>query len=59
MASRLAFTRISARTIAKPPTLNHIRTMASGITVPEGKFEFLVVIPDKPGALAKRLEVRP
>lgn len=26
---------------------------------PPGKFEFLVVIPDKPGMQAKRLEVRP
>ncbi|KAK6839783.1 hypothetical protein PG989_015852 [Apiospora arundinis] len=26
---------------------------------PPGKFEFLVVVPDKPGSQAKRLEVRP
>ncbi|KAH7148404.1 hypothetical protein EDB81DRAFT_841989 [Dactylonectria macrodidyma] len=25
---------------------------------PAGKFEFLVIVPDKPGVLAKRLEVR-
>jgi predicted enzyme related to lactoylglutathione lyase len=30
------------------------RTMATA-----GKFEYLVIVPDKPGMLAKRLEVRP
>lgn len=30
------------------------RTMAT-----TGKFEYLVIVPDKPGMLAKRLEVRP
>lgn len=30
------------------------RAMSSGKT-----FEYLVVVPDKPGVLAKRLEVRP
>lgn len=28
-------------------------------TPPAGKYEFLVVVPDKPGAQQKRLEVRP
>ncbi|ETS81722.1 hypothetical protein PFICI_06724 [Pestalotiopsis fici W106-1] len=28
-------------------------------TPPPGKYEFLVVVPDKPGAQPKRLEVRP
>lgn len=33
--------------------------MASGaVTVPPGKYEFLVVVHDKPGMLEKRLEVR-
>ncbi|KAI5462100.1 hypothetical protein BGZ63DRAFT_354579 [Mariannaea sp. PMI_226] len=32
--------------------------MASSVSVPKGKFEFLVVVPDKPGALEKRLSVR-
>lgn len=36
----------------------HCRTMASASAPPPGKFEFLVVVPDKPGAQAKRLEVR-
>ncbi|KAI0134402.1 hypothetical protein BJ170DRAFT_679294 [Xylariales sp. AK1849] len=31
----------------------------SATTPPEGKYEFLVVVPDKPGMQAKRLEVRP
>lgn len=26
---------------------------------PPGKFEFLIVVPDKPGMQEKRLEVRP
>jgi len=34
--------------------------MASDIPTPApGKFEWLVVVPDKPGMKAKRLEVRP
>lgn len=28
-------------------------------TPPAGKYEFLVIVPDKPGMQAKRLEVRP
>jgi hypothetical protein len=33
--------------------------MASGaVSVPPGKYEFLVVVPDKPGVLEKRLSVR-
>jgi hypothetical protein len=36
-----------------------LRTMASGaVTVPPGKYEFLVVVHDKPNMLEKRLEVR-
>lgn len=54
------------RTLIKPrPLLLNrlapIRTMAAqSIQVPLGKYEFLVVVPDKPGAEArsKRLEVR-
>lgn len=37
-----------------------IRTMASDVPTPApGNFEWLVVVPDKPGMKAKRLEVRP
>ncbi|CAM1500548.1 Fc.00g097100.m01.CDS01 [Cosmosporella sp. VM-42] len=32
--------------------------MAQSVHVPAGKYEFLVVVPDKPDVLAKRLEVR-
>lgn len=46
MASRLA--RI-------PPSLSRIRTMSSAAA---RKYEFLVIVPDRPGMLAKRLEVR-
>lgn len=35
------------------------RQMASSITVPPGKYEWLVIVPDKPGTAQKRLEVRP
>jgi hypothetical protein len=28
------------------------------VSVPPGKYEFLVVVPDKPGVREKRLEVR-
>ncbi|KAJ4263356.1 hypothetical protein NW762_006175 [Fusarium torreyae] len=32
--------------------------MATSVVIPEGQYEFLVVIPDKPGMREKRLEVR-
>lgn len=55
---------VPSRAARSPPFPS--RTMASSsdpsrppISVPPpGKFEFLVVVPDKPGAQAKRLEVR-
>lgn len=34
-----------------------VRTMSTTTTAP-AKFEFLVIVPDKPGTLQKRLEVR-
>lgn len=34
-----------------------VRTMSTAAAAPT-KFEFLVIVPDKPGSLAKRLEVR-
>ncbi|PHH88440.1 hypothetical protein CDD83_7521 [Cordyceps sp. RAO-2017] len=42
-----------------PP--RHVRTMASSAAAAAAarQFEFLVVVPDKPGTLAKRLQVRP
>ncbi|KAH6874721.1 hypothetical protein B0T10DRAFT_202320 [Thelonectria olida] len=66
MAARLAFQRLSLATARAPSTFVKpiastritTRTMASSITVPKGKFEFLVVAPDKPGTREKRLEVR-
>ncbi|RGP80562.1 dimeric alpha-beta barrel [Fusarium longipes] len=40
-------------------TTQTLRTMASGaVSVPPGKYEFLVVVHDKPNMLEKRLEVR-
>ncbi|CAG7555968.1 unnamed protein product [Fusarium equiseti] len=40
-------------------TTRTLRTMASGaVSIPQGKYEFLVVVPDKPGVLEKRLSVR-
>ncbi|KAI2625856.1 hypothetical protein GGR54DRAFT_637630 [Hypoxylon sp. NC1633] len=33
--------------------------MASVTTPPPGKYEWLVIVPDKPGTREKRLEVRP
>lgn len=72
MASRLAFQRLALSTtralspckpIATPlarftrvHTRTHTRTMATA--PPPGKFEFLVIAPDKPNAREKRLEVR-
>lgn len=48
-ATRRAMSSSSSSAPAKP-----------AITAPPpGKFEFLVVVPDKPGMQAKRLEVRP
>ncbi|RSL45511.1 hypothetical protein CEP54_014232 [Fusarium duplospermum] len=32
--------------------------MATSVVVPEGKYEFLVLLPDKPGVREKRFEVR-
>ncbi|KAF7550160.1 hypothetical protein G7046_g8097 [Stylonectria norvegica] len=62
MASRFAFNRLSSSpAFFKPSTLNRFtptRIMAAPITTQAGKFEFLVIAPDKPGVLAKRLEVR-
>ncbi|OTB09098.1 hypothetical protein M426DRAFT_316390 [Hypoxylon sp. CI-4A] len=54
---------VSAR--AQPDTIRFTRNlaaktqMASITTPPPGKFEWLVVVPDKPGTQQKRLEVRP
>ncbi|RKL48676.1 hypothetical protein BFJ72_g1575 [Fusarium proliferatum] len=56
MNSRLVFSLSRAR-IA--PRLATFRTMASSsVTVPPGKYEFLVVVHDKPNVREKRLEVR-
>ncbi|KAM0213913.1 hypothetical protein ACHAQD_009126 [Fusarium lateritium] len=56
MSSRLAFSLTRTR-IA--PRFTTIRTMASSsVSVPPGKFEFLVVVHDKANAREKRLEVR-
>ncbi|KAI1009627.1 hypothetical protein LB504_003229 [Fusarium proliferatum] len=56
MNSRLAFS-ISRARIA--PRFTTFRTMASSsVTVPPGKYEFLVVVHDKPNVREKRLEVR-
>ncbi|KAI0005629.1 hypothetical protein F4779DRAFT_630103 [Xylariaceae sp. FL0662B] len=69
MASRLRpvprlFQQVSARrrTTAQPSSRFHrpIRiAMAPISTPPPGKYEWLVVVPDKPGTAQKRLEVRP
>ncbi|KAI1331911.1 hypothetical protein F5Y16DRAFT_246995 [Xylariaceae sp. FL0255] len=37
----------------------HQQQMAQLSTPPAGKFEFLVIVPDKPGMQDKRMEVRP
>ncbi|KAI1013237.1 hypothetical protein LB503_001526 [Fusarium chuoi] len=56
MNSRLALS-LSRAGIA--PRFTTFRTMASSsVTVPPGKYEFLVVVHDKPNAREKRLEVR-
>ncbi|PBP21733.1 YCII-related domain protein [Diplocarpon rosae] len=50
--------RLSVIPTSKIPTVRKsIRTMASA-SAPE-KFEWLVIMPDQPGKLAKRMEVRP
>ncbi|EPE36835.1 Dimeric alpha+beta barrel [Glarea lozoyensis ATCC 20868] len=45
----------------RAPRFQQVRKMASAnpITVPEGKFEWLVILPDGEGKFAKRMEVRP
>ncbi|KAF3004573.1 hypothetical protein E8E14_005008 [Neopestalotiopsis sp. 37M] len=61
---RTLITRSSVATPLRQPTAIH-RAMSSDAsrpaitTPPAGKYEFLVVIPDKAGAQQKRLEVRP
>lgn len=32
--------------------------MVPSVSIPEGKYEFLVILPDKPGVRQQRLEVR-
>ena len=59
MAARLpvvsALARLPRRRPSRPRTTLSARTMASAPSTRE----FLVIIPDKPGATAKRLQVRP
>jgi hypothetical protein len=47
--------RLTQRLSTSISRLSNARTMSSAAP---RKFEFLVVVPDKPGMLAKRLEVR-
>lgn len=54
MAARLAATRLTSH-LARSQH-QQIRTMASSAA---RTYEFLVIVPDKPGMHAKRLEVRP
>ncbi|OTA96387.1 hypothetical protein M434DRAFT_392823 [Hypoxylon sp. CO27-5] len=61
--SRRLFQPVSARvqlnTIRFTRNPNPVKTqMASISTPPPGKFEWLVIVPDKPGTTQKRLEVR-
>ena len=57
MSSRI-FSLIRPK-VAPFTTIRTLRTMASGaVSVPQGKYEFLVVVHDKPGVLEKRLAVR-
>ncbi|KAI8725447.1 hypothetical protein NCS52_00115800 [Fusarium sp. LHS14.1] len=57
MASRFRISPTSLSRFRVTPRLTTIRTMQS-VSVPPGKYEFLVVVPDKPGVREKRLEVR-
>ncbi|KAF4978986.1 hypothetical protein FZEAL_4717 [Fusarium zealandicum] len=58
MASRLVLSRTSFSRFSVTPRFTTIRTMAQSVSVEPGKFEFLVIAPDKPGVREKRLEVR-
>ncbi|KAJ3524878.1 hypothetical protein NM208_g11874 [Fusarium decemcellulare] len=58
MASRLRISPASLSRFRVTPRFTTIRTMAQSVSVEPGKFEFLVVVPDKPGVREKRLEVR-
>lgn len=60
MATRL-FSRTLLPRISNPAhrPLALTRTMASSASSSPRTYEWLVVVPDKPGTLAKRLEVRP
>ncbi|KAI9048680.1 hypothetical protein LZ554_007511 [Drepanopeziza brunnea f. sp. 'monogermtubi'] len=51
--STTLFLRQNLRTLSR---ISRVRTMASA--APE-KFEWLVIMPDQPGKLAKRMEIRP
>ncbi|KAJ5041020.1 uncharacterized protein L3040_005577 [Drepanopeziza brunnea f. sp. 'multigermtubi'] len=51
--STTLFLRQNLRTLS---SISRVRTMASA--APE-KFEWLVIMPDQPGKLAKRMEIRP
>ncbi|PTD02699.1 hypothetical protein HYE67_011153 [Fusarium culmorum] len=58
-SSRLFSSLIRTKSVPYSTTIRTFRTMASGaVTIPPGKYEFLVVVHDKPGMLEKRLEVR-
>ena len=60
MSSRIfSLIRPKATPFLASNTTRTLRTMASGaVSVPQGKYEFLVVVHDKPGVLEKRLAVR-
>ncbi|KAI0024187.1 hypothetical protein F4780DRAFT_644142 [Xylariomycetidae sp. FL0641] len=69
MAARFATASRLLRPSARPQLQNQVKfaslqsplrtQMASITTPPPGQYEWLVVVPDKPGMQQKRLEVRP
>ncbi|KAI0179101.1 hypothetical protein GGR52DRAFT_588864 [Hypoxylon sp. FL1284] len=47
------------RPACRHPIAESIRRMATSTSTPPGKYDWIVIVPDKPGSLQKRLEVRP
>ncbi|UNI20958.1 hypothetical protein JDV02_006998 [Purpureocillium takamizusanense] len=57
-ATRLASRRTLTTLLTRPNTRTMASSTAAAAAAPH-KFEFLVIVPDKPGTVQKRLEVRP
>jgi hypothetical protein len=60
LKSDMSLLALSSRTFQRSiPRLTRIKTRTMASTTAADKFEWLVILPDQPGKLEKRLEVRP